>query len=221
MADSNFVGNVVNNLPIDKMISAPLTATIKAQSEMSMALAQFVQSVGLDKDGNVRMVTFNYEDSNGGETTKRHIKAPFLALTGIPNLAVEEVNVSFELAITSAETEKIDNSAQLDASVSTKSWFSPLSVSMTGSVSHSRSQTRSTDTRAKYSFDICAKKQGTPEALQRIIDAITDSVATPQNGYATSNLIEGQNDAGGRNNTGGQNSADGKSGNKGDGNKKE
>lgn len=214
MADSNYVGNVVNNLPIDKMISAPLTATIKAQSEMSMALAQFVQSVGLDKDGNVRMVTFNYEDSDGGTTTQRYIQAPFLALTGVPNLAVEEVNVSFELTIASAETEQIDGSEKADVDVSTKRWYSPVSASLTGSVSHSYSQTRSTDTRAKYSFNVCARKQGTPESLQRIIDAITDSIATPHEGQATGNLIEGKNSAGG------QNSADGQGGSKGNGNKK-
>lgn len=190
MADNNLVGNVVNNLPIDKMISAPLTATIKAQSEMSMALANFVQSVGLDSQGNVRMVNFNYEDSQGGGTAQRHIQAPFIALTGVPNLAVEEVNVSFELTIASAETGNIDGSEKVDASVKTKSWFSPVSASMTGSVSHSYSQTRSTDTRAKYSFNVCARKQAMPESLQRIIDAITDSAATPQNNHAKSNLIE-------------------------------
>lgn len=196
MADSNLVGNVVNNLPIDKMISAPLTATIKAQSEMSMALANFVQSVGLDSQGNVRMVNFNYEDSQGGTSTERHIQAPFIALTGVPNLAVEEVNVSFELTIASAETGNINGSEKIDTNVKTKSWFSPVSASMTGSVSHSYSQTRSTDTRAKYSFNVCARKQGTPEALQRIIDAITDSVATPQDKKGTSNLIEEQGKTG-------------------------
>ena len=190
MNDKNMISNIVNNMPIDKMISAPLTAAIKAQSDMSMAIANFIHSVGLDKEGKVRMVTFNYEDSNGGVEKERHIQAPFISITGVPNLAIEEVDVSFDLTIASAEARNSGSSEKADISADTKSWFSPASISMTGSVSHSSSQTRSTDTRAKYSFHICAKNQGTPEALQRVIDAVTDSVTTPQNKYSSEKLIE-------------------------------
>lgn len=187
--NENQISNVVNNLPIDKMISAPLSATIKAQSEMSMALANYIQSVGLDSNGNIRMVNFNYSDTQNGNKEERHIQVPFIAITGVPNLAVEEVNISFELSIASAETTNENSDSKADASVKTKAWYSPVSASMTGSVSHSYSQTRSTDTRAKYSFNVSARKQGTPEALQRIIDAITDSVTTPQSGNSTENNL--------------------------------
>lgn len=190
--DGKLIGNVVNNLPIEKMIAAPLTATIKAQSEMSMALANFIQSVGFDRDGNIRMVNFNYMDTQEGKNVERHIQAPFLAMTGLPNMAVEEVNIAFEMTVASAGMEKSDSSEKLDTTAGYKAWYSPVSASMTGSVSHSYSQTRSTDTRAKYSFNVTARKQGTPEALQRIIDAITDSVTRPQEGKDDkSNLIDG------------------------------
>lgn len=84
------------------MIPAPLVATIQAQSQMSHMLAQYVQDVGIDSDGNVRMVTMKYSEStvdtqgNPG-TQDRYIQAPFLALTGIPNLAIEDVNIAFDL----------------------------------------------------------------------------------------------------------------------------
>ena len=91
--DHAVVGGIVNNLPIDKMVSAPLIAAIKAQTDMSMALAHFVKDVGIDEKGQVRMATFNYQENVLGadgkiETQDRHIEAPFLALTGIPNLAI-------------------------------------------------------------------------------------------------------------------------------------
>ncbi len=190
MADENkndkLIGNVINNLPIEKMVAAPLTAAMKAQSDMSVALANYIRSVGMDDKGNVRMVTFNYEDgeqkggSDEGKVT-RHIEAPFIAMTGIPNLAVEDVDVSFELSIATAEAEKHDGSQKIDTSASTK-WFSPVTAKMTGSVTHSSSQTRSTDTRAKYSFHVSARKQQPPEALMRIIDTITDRVTRPLDG---------------------------------------
>lgn len=180
--DEKLIGNVINNLPIEKMVAAPLTAAMKAQSEMSVALANYIQSVGMDSKGNIRMVTFNYKDyDTQGKQTERHIEAPFIAMTGIPNLAVEDVDVSFELTIAAAEAVDQKGEAKTDISASSK-WFSPVSAKMTGSVSHSSTQTRSTDTRAKYSFHVSARKQQAPEALMRIIDTITEHAAKPIEG---------------------------------------
>lgn len=186
--DEKLIGNVINNLPIEKMVAAPLTAAMKAQSEMSMALARYIQSVGMDKNGNVRMVTFNYSDESGGEKKERHIEAPFLAMTGLPNLAVENVDISFDLSIATAEVEKKEGQEKIDTEVGSK-WFSPVSAKMTGSVTHSSSQTRSTDTRAKYAFHVSARKQQAPEALLRIIDAITDSATRPIEGKKENALL--------------------------------
>lgn len=182
--DHTIVSGIVNSLPIDKMVSAPLIAAIKAQTDMSMALAHFVSDVGLDKDGNVRMVTFNYTERITGadgqpKDEERHIEAPFLALTGIPNLAVENVDISFDLEVSTAEDDTTKNQEDAKVESQYKSWWSPVSAKFTGNVTHSSSQTRHTDTRAKYSFNVTARKQGTPEGLMRIIDTITNSAANP------------------------------------------
>lgn len=182
--DHTIVSGIVNSLPIDKMVSAPLIAAIRAQTEMSMALAHFVSDVGLDKEGNVRMVTFNYTERLTGADGKpkdeeRHIEAPFLALTGIPNLAVENVDISFDLEVSTAEDDTTKNQEDAKVESEYKSWWSPVSAKFTGNVTHSSSQTRHTDTRAKYSFNVTARKQGTPEGLMRIIDTITNSAANP------------------------------------------
>lgn len=67
------VGGIVNSLPIEKMIAAPLVATIQAQSQMSHMLAQYVQDVGIDSDGNVRMVTMKYcENTVDTQGKSRH-----------------------------------------------------------------------------------------------------------------------------------------------------
>ena len=180
------VSGIVNSLPIEKMVAAPLVAAVKAQSEMSLSLAHFIQDVGIDDQGNMRMVTLKYDEtvSDPSDPTKtvpqtRYIQAPFLAMTGLPNLAVETADISFDLEVKTAEEDVKKN--QEDATVTTdyKSWWSPVTSKFTGTVTHSSDQTRSTDTRAKYSFNICARKQGTPEAFLRIIDAVTNSVANP------------------------------------------
>lgn len=189
------IGGIVNSLPIEKMIAAPLVATIKAQSQMSHMLAQYVQDVGIDSDGNVRMVTMKYSENTVDEsgtptTTDRYIQAPFLALTGIPNLAIDDVNISFDLEVTTAEEDVTKNNADSTVSTEYKSIWSPVTAKFSGTVSHSSQQTRKTDTRAKYSFSVNASKQGTPEGLMRIIDAVTNAVANPTSEKKESNLIE-------------------------------
>lgn len=180
------VGGIVNSLPIEKMVAAPLVAAVKAQTEMSLSLAHFIQDVGIDKDGNMRMVTLKYEESSANplnpeqaQSRTRYIQAPFLAMTGLPNLAIESADISFDLEVTTAEEEKSKNQEDANLTTEYKSWWSPVTAKFTGNVTHSSEQTRSTDTRAKYTFNVSARKQGTPEAFSRIIEAITNSVASP------------------------------------------
>jgi hypothetical protein len=195
------VSGVVNSLPIEKMVAAPLLAAIHAQGQMSLAMEEFIDNVGIDKNGAIRMVTFKYDErtdegngSVGSQT--RYIEAPFLSLTGIPNLAVESVNISFDLEVSTAEDEKskTDSSIANETSASFSSWWSPASVStkFTGSVSHSSEQTRHSDTRAKYSFNISARKQPVPEAYSRIVDAIVNGAVKPTTQALKSNLLDEQ-----------------------------
>lgn len=195
------VSGVVNSLPIEKMIAAPLVASIQAQGQMSLAMAEFIDNVGIDKNGNIRMVTFKYEErTDGGDgsvgTQTRYIEAPFLSLTGIPNLAVESVNINFDLEVSTAEDNrsKTDSNLTNETSASFNSWWSPVSVStkFTGSVSHSSEQTRHSDTRAKYSFSITARKQPTPEAFSRIVDAIINGAVKPTSQELKRNLLDEQ-----------------------------
>lgn len=196
------VSGIVNSLPIEKMVAAPLVAAIHAQGQMSLAMAEFIQNVGIDNKGNIRMVTFKYEErTDGGADGKpgtevRYIEAPFLALTGIPNLAVESVNVSFDLEVNTAEDSKVTDSKNIanETNASFSKWWSPVSAStkFTGSISHASEQTRHTDTRAKYSFNVSARKQAAPEAFSRIVDAVINGATKPTAKELKSNLIEDQ-----------------------------
>ncbi|WP_322170091.1 DUF2589 domain-containing protein [Acutalibacter caecimuris] len=121
--DHAIVGEIVNHLPTDKMVYTPLIASIKAQTDMSMALAHFVKDVGIDENGQVRMVAFSYQENVLGadgniHAQERHIEAPFLSLTGIPNLAIEDVHISFDLEVSTAKDDTSKD--QEDAAVETE-----------------------------------------------------------------------------------------------------
>ena len=177
------IGSIINSLPIGPMVAAPVLAAVEAQKSISKGLAEYVNEVGLDSNGNVRMVTFQYKEQvkdNQGQVSDadRYIQAPFLALTGLPNFAMEEVNVSFDLEVNTAEAEKSETTAGSSSDGKIGFFFGPK-VNFSASVSHKSEQTRTTDTRAKYSFNVCARRQGPPESFMRLIDAVTATVANP------------------------------------------
>lgn len=179
----NEIGEIVNSLPIEHMVAAPIIAAVKAQKEVSGMLAEFLHSVALDKDGNARMVTFKYgqetTDSSGNTTYEdRYIQAPLVALTGIPNLAVENVQVNFELEVTTADTNTSKTEGSTSASGKLGFFLTPK-VNFNASLSHSSEQTRKTDTRAKYSFHVEARKQEQPEALMRIVEVMVNAATAP------------------------------------------
>ena len=177
------VGGIINSLPIETMVAAPVLAAVNAQKSISKSLAEFVNEVGLDSNGNVRMVTFQYaeqyvDDKGATSNEKRYIQAPFLALTGIPNFAMEAVDVSFDLEVNTVEEDKSTTGTEASSNGKVGFFLGPK-VEFSAKLTHQSEQTRHTDTRAKYSFNVSARRQGPPESFMRIIDAITSTTTQP------------------------------------------
>ena len=181
--NTGLIGSVINALPIDRMISGPLQAMITAQIQASKAYADFLLGVCI-KDGKAIAVQFEYDetlvDSEGKITgvNQKTMRIPLLAAITHPNITIEEGTISFELTVSQSEETHTESSAEggFEATIG----WGPFKVSMHGTVSHKSEQTRKTDTRAKYSFSITAKRQGPPEALMRVIDFLTDAATKPQ-----------------------------------------
>ena len=180
--DPGLIGSVLNALPIDKMIAAPLNAMITAQIQASKAYADFLLSVCI-KDGKAIAIQFDYQetmnDSEGNTTgvLDKTMRIPLLAAITHPNICIEEGSIDFELTVSQSMEEHSSTSAE--GGFEAKIGWGPFSVSMHGSVSHKTEQTRKTDTRAKYSVHVSAKRQGPTEAMSRVIDFLTDAATKP------------------------------------------
>ncbi|RMF10487.1 MAG: DUF2589 domain-containing protein [Alphaproteobacteria bacterium] len=180
--DPNFTGSVINALPIDKMISGPLNAMITAQISASKSYADFLQSVCI-KDGQALQITFDYDETvvdqegNYQGMLQRSMRIPLMAAIEHPNICIEEGTVDFELEVSSAEA--MSSSTEAGAEIEASLGWGPFSAKLTGRVSHKSEQTRSTDTRAKYSFHTALRRQPPPEALMRVIDFLTDAATKP------------------------------------------
>ncbi|CAN2041576.1 DUF2589 domain-containing protein [Candidatus Magnetomoraceae bacterium gMMP-15] len=180
--DTGLIGAVINALPLDKMIAAPLNAMIGAQIQASKAYVDFIMSVGI-KDGKAVNIQFSYDetqsDSKGNYlgVVKKNMVIPLLAAITHPNICIEEGTVDFDLTVTQA----VDTAKSTEASggFQAKFGWGPFSVSVHGSVSHKSSETRHTDTRAKYTIHTQIKRQPPPEALMRVIDFLTDAATKP------------------------------------------
>ncbi len=180
--DTGLIGSVINALPLDRMIGGPLRAMISAQIQASRAYAEFLMSVCI-KDGKAVNVQFEYDetivDSEGNfkGVVKKTMRIPMLAAITHPNICIEEGSIDFELEISQSEESHDETSAEggFEASIG----WGPYKVKVHGKVSHKSEQTRKTDTRAKYSIHTSVKRQDPPEALQRVIDFLTDAATKP------------------------------------------
>lgn len=180
--DNSLIGSVMNALPLDRMISGPLQAMIQAQVSDSKSYADFLMGVCI-QDGKAVAIQFDYEETLTDEqgvyqgTVAKKMQIPLLAAITHPNIAIEEGNIEFELTISqqAESSSETGGSAEFGASIG----WGPFKMSVKGQVSHKSTQTRKTDTRARYAFNTRVKRQDPPEALMRVIDFLTDAATKP------------------------------------------
>ncbi|MFH7828501.1 DUF2589 domain-containing protein [Kluyvera chengduensis] len=180
--DSQFIGSVINALPLETMIGGPLQAMIRAQVQASKAYADFLLSVCI-KDGKAVAVEFDYDETvvdeqgvSQGTITKK-MRIPLLATISHPIICIEEGTIDFELEVSQSESSKSETGAE--ASMEASLGWGFFRAKMTGKVTHKSEQTRATDTRAKYSIHTQIKRQQPPEALMRVIDYLTEATTKP------------------------------------------
>lgn len=178
--DDELIGSVIHALPIDRMIGAPLEAMIQAQVSATQHYADFITKTCVGEDGKAKMIQFDYDETqvdtegNYRGVKQKTMRIPLLAALTHPNLGFAEGSIDFELEITQVEkdTQETVPNGSAEGSGATK-------TVMKGRVSHKSTQTRSTDTRAKYSIHAAVKREAPPEALMRVIDFLTDAATRP------------------------------------------
>lgn len=182
MIDKELIGSVLNSLPMDRVFFAPLQAMIQAQVSASKAYVDFLMGICI-KDGKAVAVEFTYDEAIVDEQglyqgqAQRRMRVPLLATVTHPNIAIEEGTIDFELTIdqfTEGKRTTVGN-GELETSLG----WGPLKVSVKGTLSHALEQTRKTDTRARYQVKTVVRRQAPPEALMRVIDAMTAAATKP------------------------------------------
>ncbi|MHC2144708.1 DUF2589 domain-containing protein [Pseudomonas sp. 210_17 TE3656] len=180
--DNSLIGSVMNALPLDRMISGPLQAMIQAQVTASKSYADFLMGVCI-QDGKAVAIQFDYDETITDEqgvykgTVSKKMQIPLLAAITHPNIVIEEGNIDFELTI-SQQAESTSETGAETGFAASLGW-GPFKLNVKGQVSHKSSQTRKTDTRARYAFNTKVRRQDPPEALMRVIDFLTEAATKP------------------------------------------
>lgn len=163
-------------LPMSELIGAPLIAAADAQQRLAGIAWDFYQKIayeGTGKDKKTRLLEFDLErpiveDGKTGGTLKQKVSAPFIGLVPIPSLLVDKVDVDFQMEVTDTNVSKSSSSMSAETSASAK-WFG-VTASVSGKVSSSRENTRTTNQTAKYQVHVTASQQRPTEGLSKLMD---------------------------------------------------
>ena len=166
-------------LPMEDLIGAPLIAAANAQGKLANLTKNFIEEVGTDENGKIRTIDFTYgktykksPNSDDVEEVDKTLTVPLLAIINIPSLSVKKVIIDFEMEVKQQTQHKSKLAANTTLSVKSNFW-SPVSASITGSVSTSKETTRKTDNSAKYSVHIEARDDGPPEGLAKVLNILS------------------------------------------------
>lgn len=195
MADLVNMSDQFKGLPMADLIGGPLQAACTAQVQLAQATANFIDSVGMNPvlgtDGKptgarqAKTVDFSFTRPTQDETTgavgeeKVDLQVPLLALINTPSLAIQEVNVTFDMEVKSSTSEKesTDTAATLDAEAKMGWGMFSATVKIHGSVASHKENQRTSDNSAKYHVEVKAASSGTPEGLSRVLDMLQTAIA--------------------------------------------
>jgi Protein of unknown function (DUF2589) len=193
------MGDQFRGLPMADLIGGPLMASADAQVKLANATADFIKVIGFmppkdgkDSVGDVRNVLFRFDRPATSPNQIQpgspipvetvDLQVPLLSIVKIPSLAINTVDITFDMEVRNSETDKSSFDAAAQMSAEAQIGWGPFSVkvNITGSVSSHKENNRQSDQSAKYHVEVRAEDKGMPEGLARVLDIVQSSIAPRQ-----------------------------------------
>jgi len=200
-----------SGLPMGALIGGPLMSAAQANSQMAMTQVEFLMTTCFNKvtdpntkDVNYTPVMINMTLSRGvitpgdpnakPEPTKTTIQnvntnfaLPLLTIVPLNSLAVDSVDVTFEMEVKSSSSQNNSSETHNDTKEAGKftgsGGFGPFRVSISGSVSHDSSSSTKESSHyqasnsAKYTVAVHAGQLPLPKGVTTIIEAYSKNVS--------------------------------------------
>lgn len=193
-ADSNQLADY-GALPIGDLILSPILAASDGGTALAKSTLQFVQEIGFDENGKTKCLEVEIERMTKGDNdtlvpVKQTIKTPLLSLVQIPNVGITDLDITFDMEISShtsntssTDSTKSDSSTtEGHASASGKIWGIGFDVggshssTHNGSVTTSSSQTRETDFSSRYTINCKASNLGCAEGMSKLTQMLSQQM---------------------------------------------
>lgn len=206
-----FIAQQFSGLPIDSLIGGPLIATTKANANMAFTQTQFLLDNCFKKvvTGSGDTATTNYEPimiqmnltnnviTPGDPTTTpptETMVTPFTTVFNLPiltimplnSLAVNSVDVNFEMEVQSSSTQNSKSETTGENGFEEKVGWGPFSVTILGSASYDSKESITANSHykknntAKYSIAVHAGQMPLPQGVLTIIDAYSKNISPVQ-----------------------------------------
>ena len=186
---ANDIAQQFAGLPIEDLIVSPLVGMAKGQAKLNDVTWKYISEVAFEpadpNDPNNKKVKTRFldvqlnryvtnPDSGKQELQQIDSMVPMLPLVPLPSLAITSADIEFTMEVKQSEQSKesSDSSATLNASASGGFWGMKYSVSMSGSVSTHKENTRSTDNSAKYNVKVHAEQLPATEGMLKLSDML-------------------------------------------------
>lgn len=191
-----------DGLPLGALVCGPLIEIAKGQSSL---VETYVKSVRLlayrdpddPKSTTANMLDFHYEkpvlDMDGNARIEQvKVSAPLISLVPVPSLMVSEASIDFTMSVKSQEMEKKNDKKEIGGTVGFSGWG--VTASITGSVSSSSENTRSTDQSAKYDIHAKAIQMPPAEGMAKLTDIFCQIITPVTVNSKTLPLVESGKD---------------------------
>lgn len=191
-----------SGLPMDSLIGGPLNAAAKANSAMALSQTKFMLETCFTKKGEASDASYepimikmaltrgvvSVGEDNQTQITPvvTEFNLPLLTVIPLNSLAVDNVNVDFEMEVKSSfsedETKESQTDSTAEASIETKLGWGPLSVCIKGNASYSSHDSETHNTHyeksnsAKYTVNVHAGQLPLPKGVNTIIEAFSKSI---------------------------------------------
>ncbi|WP_345672951.1 DUF2589 domain-containing protein [Streptomyces phyllanthi] len=190
----------LQQIPFSQLIGAPLKAAVEAQALAAQSTIEFIHKVGfkqpsgndapdlvfddVTKDasaGELRSVTFSYtkKDENEG-TNEFSLTVPFLAITPIPFIRIDEVTIDFNAKLTDSVQRKTSSEFNLDSEVkgSYSAFWSPIKVEARVSATYNQKSSSSERQQREYTLQIHVRavQDEMPAGLSRMLDILEQAI---------------------------------------------
>ena len=104
----NKTGVPFDGLDMESLTGGPLKAACDAQVKLAETTAEFIRTAGLESSGsgNIKTASFTFRKKGADESDdpaekEVSLQVPLLAIVPIPSLAIEDIDVNFDMDVNS------------------------------------------------------------------------------------------------------------------------